>query len=383
MTPISKKPATTEVRALRIVQAKDYPLYVFMLRAEEVLQFADISRVSRDEAGKLIGYQRPQVRKHIQEIVEYLDSDVPIFPNPIIMALSPNVHFRSTRGGNRHPADGISDTGRLTIPVPQEGKPKPAWIVDGQQRALALAQTRRNDFPVPITAFVADTVNLQRDQFVRINNTKPLPRGLVTELLPEVDSPLPPRLAIRKAPSHLCDVLNADKNSPFYGLIRRASTAGTKQSDAVVTDTGIVDMIQESLMSSSGCLYPYRHIGRGETDFDGIIQALFIYWTAVRDTFPDAWGKPPEKSRLMHGAGIRAMGRLMDRILGVVDPSRPDAPKSVRQHLALIAPYCRWTEGSWEELGHRWNEIENVGKHVQELSNYLIRVHQIARRELS
>ncbi|MFC0554882.1 DGQHR domain-containing protein DpdB [Planotetraspora thailandica] len=378
-----RKPATTEVRALRIVQAKDYPLYVFMLRAEEVLQFADISRVSRDEAGKLIGYQRPQVKKHIQEIVEYLDSDVPIFPNPIIMALSPNVQFRSTRGGNRHPSDGISDTGRLTIPVPQEGKPKPAWIVDGQQRALALAQTRRNDFPVPVTAFVADTVNLQRDQFVRINNTKPLPRGLVTELLPEVDSPLPPRLAIRKAPSHLCDVLNADKNSPFYGLIRRASTAGTKQPDAVVTDTGIVDMIQESLLSSSGCLYPYRHIGRGETDFDGIIQALFIYWTAVRDTFPVAWGKPPEKSRLMHGAGIRAMGRLMDRILGVVDPARSDAPESVRQHLELIAPYCRWTEGSWEELGHRWNEIENVGKHVQELSNYLIRVHQIARRELT
>ncbi|MER5418948.1 DGQHR domain-containing protein DpdB [Streptosporangium roseum] len=374
--------STTEVRALRIVQAKDYPLYVFMLRAEEVLEFADISRVSRDEAGKLIGYQRPQVKKHIQEIVQYLDSDVPIFPNPIIMALSPRVHFRSTRGGNRHADDGVSDTGRLMIPLPEEGKPKPAWIVDGQQRALALAQTRRRDFPVPITAFVADTVNLQRDQFVRINNTKPLPRGLVTELLPEVDSPLPPRLAIRKAPSHLCDVLNSDKNSPFYGLIKRASTVGSKQTSAVVTDTGIVDMIQESLISSSGCLYPYRDIGKGETDFDGIIQALFIYWAAVRETFPEAWGKPPEKSRLMHGAGIRAMGRLMDRILGAVDPLRKDAPETVRKHLALIAPYCRWTSGSWGELGHRWNEIENVSKHVQELSNHLIRVYQNARREL-
>ncbi|MER5325493.1 DGQHR domain-containing protein DpdB [Streptosporangium roseum] len=378
-----QKSRTTEVRALRIVQAKNYPLYVFMLRAEEVLQFADISRVSRDEAGKLIGYQRPQVKKHIQEIVQYLDSDVPIFPNPIIMALSPDVHFRSTRGGNRHADDGVSDTGRLTIPLPEEGKPKPAWIVDGQQRALALAQTRRSDFPVPITAFVADTVNLQRDQFVRINNTKPLPRGLVTELLPEVDSPLPPRLTIRKAPSHLCDVLNSDRNSPFYGLIKRASTAGSKNSNAVVTDTGIVDMIQESLTSSSGCLYPYRDIGRGETDFDGIIQALFIYWAAVRETFPEAWGKPPEKSRLMHGAGIRAMGRLMDRILGTVDPLRKDAPQTVRQHLTLIAPYCRWTSGSWDELGHRWNEIENVSKHVQELSNYLIRVYQIARRGLA
>ncbi|WP_204017688.1 DGQHR domain-containing protein DpdB [Sphaerimonospora thailandensis] len=373
----------TEVRALRIIQAKDNPLYIFMLRAKDVLQFADISRVSRDEAGKLIGYQRPQVKKHIQEIVQYLDSDLPIFPNPIIMALSPRVHFRSTRGGNRHLDDGVSDTGRLFIPRSDEGEPRPAWIVDGQQRALALAQTQRQDFPVPIAAFVADTINLQRDQFVRINNTKPLPRGLVTELLPEVNSPLPPRLAIRKAPSQLCDILNSDKSSPFYGLVRRASTTASNRTSAVVTDTGVVDMIQESLVSSSGCLFPYRDIVKGETDFGGIIQALFLYWSAVRDTFPEAWGRPPEKSRLMHGAGIRSMGRLMDRILGTVDPLQKDASDTIRKHLQLIAPHCRWTSGSWDELGHRWNEIENVPKHVQELSNYLIRTYQNARRVLT
>lgn len=123
---------TIEVRALRIIQVKEYPLFAFMLRADQVLKFADISRVSRDEAGKLIGYQRPQVKKHIQEIAQYLDSDLPIFPNPIIMALSSRVHFRCTRGGNRYPDDGVSDTGRLMVPLPEEGKPKPAWIVDGQ-----------------------------------------------------------------------------------------------------------------------------------------------------------------------------------------------------------------------------------------------------------
>ncbi|MEV3985618.1 DGQHR domain-containing protein DpdB [Nonomuraea sp. NPDC049758] len=381
MTP--EDPKTIEVRALRIVQAAENPLYVFMLRAEEVLQFADISRVSRDEVGKLIGYQRPQVKRHIEDIVEYLDSDKPIFPNPIIMALSPNVRFRSTRGGKRMPSDRESVTGRLTLSLPQEGKPKPAWIVDGQQRALALARTRRNDFPVPINAFVADTVTLQRDQFVRINNTKPLPRGLVTELLPEVESPLPARLAIRKAPSYLCDLLNTDQNSPFYGLIRRASTAANKDKRAVVTDTGVVEMIQQSLTSSSGCLYPYRDVGRGETDFDGVIHALHLYWAGVRDTFPEAWGIHPERSRLMHGTGIRAMGRLMDRILGTIDPLGGDAPANVRKHLASIAPYCRWTSGTWEELAYRWNEIENLSKHVNELSNHLIRIYQVERRALS
>ena len=40
--------------------ATEYPLYLFSLTAQEILQVADISRVSRDEAGELIGYQRPR-----------------------------------------------------------------------------------------------------------------------------------------------------------------------------------------------------------------------------------------------------------------------------------------------------------------------------------
>jgi DGQHR domain-containing protein len=368
-------------RALRIDQSGAYPMFMFALRADEVLQIADISRVSRDEAGNLIGYQRPEVRRHVAEIIEYLNTEGSLFPNPIILALSSRSRFESSRGPGA--GDGFATSGRLTIPLPAKGAPKPAWIVDGQQRALALSRTNRSDFPVPVTAFVADSVSLQRDQFLRVNNTRPLPRGLVTELLPEVDSPLPPRLAIRKAPAALCDVLNTDPASPMYGLIKRASTARDQASHAVITDTVVVNMLNESLTSPSGCLFPYRDVSRNETDFDGILQALFTYWSAVRDTFPDAWGKPASKSRLMHGAGIRAMGRLMDRILGVVDPRGPHAPETIRQHLALIAPYCHWTEGKWDDLNMHWNEIENMHRHIQELSSYLIRVHRNSRVELA
>ena len=74
-------------RALRVTQASDAPLYMFSLTAGEILQVADISRVSRDDAGDLIGYQRPEVRQHIQEITDYLDGDQVLFPNPIIIAL--------------------------------------------------------------------------------------------------------------------------------------------------------------------------------------------------------------------------------------------------------------------------------------------------------
>jgi hypothetical protein len=84
----------------------------------------------------------------------------------------------------------------------------------------------------------------------------------------------------------------------------------------------------------------------------------------------------------MHGTGIRVMGRLMDRILGTIDVQQPDAQDQIRRHLALIAPRCHWTAGVWEDLGLRWNEVENLRKHTQELSNYLIRIYLSARTEL-
>lgn len=363
-------------RALRIDQTPSFPLYLFTLTASEILCVADISRVSRDEAGKLIGYQRPEVRGHVKEIADYLNGSDVLFPNPIILALSSTVRFVSSRGPKT--TDGLAQSGSVEIPVQPAARPKPGWIVDGQQRALALSRATNKDFPIPVTAFIADSVDVQRDQFLRVNNTKPLPRGLVTELLPEVDTPLPPRLSIRQMPSELCNLLNQLETSPFYGLIRRASSDTKSTPSAIIADTVIVKMLEESL-SSSGCLFIYRNMASGETDFDGLWTALTVYWSAVKDTFPEAWGKPPAKSRLMHGAGIRAMGRLMDRILNTIDPHAPGAPELVRAELARIAPHCHWTSGTWSELRMRWDDVQNLHRHTQELSNFLIRTYMQSR----
>lgn len=362
-----------ERRALKVQQRPGCPLYVFSLTAAEILQIADISRIHRDDDGDLIGYQRPEVRQHINEISEYIDSDDVIFPNPIIIALPSTVRFTSSRGPNA--SDGSASGGVLSIPVPSNGAPKPGWIVDGQQRALALSRARRQDLPVIVNAFVADSVDVQRDQFVRINNTRPLPRGLVNELLPSITTPLPPRLALRQAPSALCDLLNQSEASPFRGLIRRSSMSPEDRRAAVVVDTSVVEALKESLTSSSGCLFPFRNMATGETDFLGLWQLLLLYWSAVRDVFPEAWGRPPSESRLMHGAGIRAMGRLMDRVMATVDLSDEGAGERVRSDLELIAPQCRWTGGVWDELNLGWDEVQNVGRHINALSNQLVRAY--------
>lgn len=373
-----KRPVVLRRRALKITQDPEHPLFLFSLTGDELLQIAEISRVSRSDEGKLIGYQRPEVKKHIQNIVEYLENGKVIFPNSIILAVSSDFSFKASRGPKVD--EGFAVSGTLEIPVPQKGEPKPAWIVDGQQRMMALANSKRRDFPVPINAFVADKVDLQRDQFLRINSTKPLPKGLINELLPEVDTLLPANLNANKVPSALCDVLNQNPKSPFFGLIKRASSNGNRSETEVVTDTVVIQMLHDSFQSA-GALNPYRNVATGVTDFNGVEAALFIYWKAVKNTFPDAWGLKPEKSRLMHGVGIRAMGKLMDRIMAVVDVTDPHSPDFVRGELEKIKPFCRWTNGVWDDLsGMRWNDLQNINPHIRLLSNYLVRTYLNSRK---
>jgi DGQHR domain-containing protein len=369
------KPRTHSIRrrAIRIVQNRKHPLYLFALSADELLQIADISRVARDDAGQLLGYQRPEVKRHVKNIVEYLDSDEVLFPNSVILALSSSCTFKLVRGPKVEA--GPTEAGTLEIPLPRDGGARPAWIVDGQQRALALSHAKRRDFPVPINAFIADEVELQRDQFLRVNNTKPLPKGLITELLPAVDTVLPPNLAARKTPSALCDILHRDPESPFFGLIRRASLPPSEKKKTVVTDTALVKVLQDSFGSPSGCLFPYRNSATNVTDFESIKKLLLMYWSAVRDVFPRAWGLPPERSRLMHSVGILAVGRLMDRVMGSVSLRNPKAPAQVRADVARIKSVCRWTEGRWDELDAEWNELQNVPRHVRGLTEFLVRTY--------
>jgi DGQHR domain-containing protein len=379
---VSSETELIERRGLRLEQPGGNEILIFALAPSEVLRIADIARITRGEQGDLIGYQRPEVRGHVKNIRDYLEGDDIVFPNAIILAIASDaVRFRGSRGPKT--SDGLATSGTVEITV-EPGR-RPAWIVDGQQRALALGDLSRQDLAVPIAAFVTDDVELQRDQFIRVNSTKPLPRGLVTELLPEVTIPISPKLSTKKLPSALCDQLQRHEDSPFRGLIRRPSSTEEEKRQAVVADTSIVRMLEESLRSSSGCLFPYRNISTGEADLEGIWNVVVTYWQAVHDTFPEAWGFAPQQSRLMHGAGIRAMGRLMDKVMATVNPAQASVAEQTRAELQRVAPICRWTSGSWEGLGDNpvpWNAVQNTPRDVSALSNLLIR-HYVSSRMAS
>ncbi len=362
------------IDALRITQGDDLEVFVFGLTAGELTDIADISRIRRNEKGRVVGYQRAIAKQHVKNILAFLNSSRPLFPNAVILALDSRTRFESRRGP-RHGNPNV-EPGYLHIPIAGGHALKPAWIVDGQQRSTALQQSIDRNFTVPITAFIADSVAIQRDQFIRVNSVKPLDPGLVTELLPEVDVPLSPRLTARKLPAALVEQLDLNPLSPFQGLIRRTSLSPADRRQRPVQDTSLVKGLEENLNQATGCLFPYRNIATGEADIDKIWWFVCTYWSAVKEVFPEAWGLQPTQSRLMHSVGIRSMSRLMDKVTANVDCFDPKGAQKMAKELSVIANDCSWTAGDWTELnGMAWNDLQSTSTHIRLLSNYLVRTY--------
>jgi len=368
--------AHLEKPALRLEQSPLLPLYLLSLTARELLTIAGVSRIARSEEGSLLGYQRGEARNHINEIKDYLNGDMPLLPNSIILAFSPTVTFRRS---NTLQSPGSVSVGVVLIPFPAREGEKPGWIVDGQQRATALIESKRADWPVPVNAFITGSPEVQRDQFFRVNNTKPLPKGLITELLPEIHAPLPRKLATKRIPSLLCERLNRENGSPFRRLIRRATTPAECRRRAPIADLSVIRMLEESLTRPSGCLFRFHNLTTGEIDAEEVWRVLTTYWSAVRETFPGAWGILPAQSRLMHGTGIRAMGRLMDRMMASFHVKDSNLKARLQGELRKIVPVCRWTSGRWEELNLEWDDVQNIPRHLDLLSEFLIRTYLCGR----
>jgi len=366
------------LRALRTQQANKTAVYSFFVPGEMVVQIADISRVHYDEIESLQGFQRREIKNHVNNIVEYLDHMEVLFPNAIILALGQEIDFKRARGRDPEGITDVADIGTISIPLRLEGN-RVAWIVDGQQRSLALAKTKNKNIPVPVIAFFAPDLETQRSQFILVNKAKPLPTRLINELLPEVDVYMPRDLAVRKIPSELCNLLNKDPQSPFYKLIRRASHDDLEL--AVIVDTSLIKVIKKSISSPLGALAQFKGYGTELSDVNSMYRTLLLFWNEVKRVFPDAWGLPPTKSRLMHSAGISAMGVLMDKILARTQES-PEAAKEIRISLEKIAPHCHWVSGIWQGIGLKWDDIQNVNSHVRALSDYLIKLDYSAKANI-
>jgi DGQHR domain-containing protein len=288
-----------------------------------------------------------------------------MLPNAVVLAFDDSVRFEAFR--RRRTVD-YSVSGELIIPVDEAlaDSDKPAWLVDGQQRAAAVRDADVAEFPIAAVAFIARAESEQRSQFILVNSTRPLPKGLIHELLPETMGQLPPRYARRKLPAYLMSRLNTDADSPFRGRVATPTSP-----DGFIKDNSVLKMIENSLYE--GALYQYRDPQDGTGDEEQILLHLKIFWLLVQSTWPDAWELPPRKSRLTHGVGIQAIGYVMDAM--TEDYAASDLPGlDLGEALRALVPVCAWVSGSWVLApgdARRWNGLQNTPNDVRLLTNLL------------
>ncbi|MGP0100212.1 MAG: DGQHR domain-containing protein DpdB [Solirubrobacteraceae bacterium] len=360
------KPPVLRLHALRIEQRVDVPLFVFGVDGRMIHQFAAVDAARRSADGVLGGYQRTRVERHIAEIYTYLATDDAILPNAIVLAFSGDVGFE--------PVPGVVPSewgtpGTLHIPLPGPGEARPGLIVDGQQRSSALAQLPpTRTFPVVVVGFLAATSDLQREQFVLVNKTKPLPRDLLNELLPHIKTELPKPLQMRRVAATVVEKLRFNRESPFYGRIRGlgASTEGCNISQAAVL------AVVETSIRRGGVLAPYYSPDPTAADAATMAHILETYFKAAAQVWPYAWNENPWTSRLVHGAGITAMGRLMDVLIPEVNIASPRVVGAVERRLRKIEPRCAWTSGRWPRpLSCPWDALQNTSQDKRRLADFL------------
>jgi DGQHR domain-containing protein len=253
---------------------------------------------------------------------------------------------------------------------------KPGWIVDGQQRSAAIVDSRLTAFPVCVVAFITPNAQDQREQFILVNSTKPLPKGLLYELLHTTDVALPAKLSARRFPASLMEALNYEPSSPFHERIQT-----TTNPEGYIKDNSILKMLENSL--SQGILYWYRDSDGRTESVDAMLVILHSFWAVVAELFPDAWNLPPRRSRLTHGAGIVGMGMLMDAIADGFRNSGPPSSSDFKQQLEPLRESCFWTQGFWQfRNGERrkWNDLQNTSKDIQLLADHLL--HEYKTRVL-
>ena len=322
--------------ALRIRQGQQY-IYIFGVDGKRsTTSPRSVPGPPRRHANSS-GYQRPEVLSHIKAIRRYLESDGAMLPNAIVLAFDERVDFEAA-------TIAISDVdyvaaGELVIPsmrsLPDDEKP--AWLVDGQQRSAAIRDADLAEFAVAAVGFIAHgedgaALAVHPGEQHQAAAQGPDPRTAAGH------RGAPPAGLRQEAVAGAgldATQLRSHDRQPFAGRI-----ATPTMPDGYIKDNSVLKMIENSLYD--GALYQYRDPEDGAGDVEQMLLHLNYFWTVVQVTFPEAWDLPPTKSRLTHGAGIQALGYVMDALTD--GTTAPELPKlGIERKIEALAEHCAWT----------------------------------------
>jgi hypothetical protein len=145
----------------------------------------------------------------------------------------------------------------------------------------------------------------------------------------------------------------------------------------VLSDTAMQKFIMNS--SSDGVL---RELIKEENFEEQAYDIINNFFGAVIKVFKPEWvGMVPRTSRLRHGAGLVALGYVMELLYSSWGATTVE---EFAEGLELIKPHTAWTSGVWEledNDSRPWNGVQNTPSDVYLLSKYLVKVTKKAIRK--
>ncbi len=300
------------------------------------------SRVNWDALEKRISesetaYQRPVIRRKIDELVQYYREckeagTLPPIPGAVIITSERRFTFT--------PVAGHHDIGLLQIPE-EHGVLR---VLDGQHRLLALHALSQagEQMGIEVPAVLFDTLDARQivELFVTINakHTRLNPSHIISlagrKLYPDPNQALAHDV-IRS--------LNEDDTSPLHGEIKMLGMGRGRVSQAPLAEE-IVDLLET--VEKVGGAARIQELRQGAKRF------FLNYAKAISATFPTAWAG--RKYSIKTGAALRAFIRVAPDVMARARELRRD-PFDLHAIREAVKPWAERlrdrrfeTEGEWK-----------------------------------
>jgi DGQHR domain-containing protein len=348
------------VFALRFRQKRaDVNLYSTVLALRELLGRCrpDTYRYDNRE-----GYQRPLTPSRLRQVSGYMREEEGVLPTSILLCIRQpdQAAFEPAGAGG-----GRGEPGMLTIPPGMT-----MWVVDGQHRLFGLQRALTKDkarwvadYLLPVT--VVEGIDAYEEmRYFHVINTrqKGVPTDVVDRHLLRMRETEGPALLeregersyLRGRATKLCDILNSDPSSPWYGTILMP---GEKRRPHHL-------MRQHGMVSSLDPVVRDSFVKRLTDDEAG--KLVLNYWCAARDRWQSAF-EAPQEYVIQKALGAGALHQVFPDVLELCRA----ADDFSREKMADILAEIGRSAGFWHsERGH-YMVRQSGARYVKALAEYL------------
>ncbi|MCP9274071.1 DGQHR domain-containing protein [Mycolicibacterium arenosum] len=297
--------------------------YQFSIEGRLIRHFA---RIDRLDALAGSGNQRAEIKAHVLRIRDSVLSGSHI-PNSVLLVLASSATQFVDPGDEIPPdlpasfvvvraledfqevalgqGDLVQRARVVELRIPWRGasfdEEKSILLVDGQQRTAAVSLISPDEIPfidIGVSALVSTEEEAKR-VFQVANETVKISTDFSKALLASM-SDAPGYLKDEQVTAEIVRRLSLeDKESPLYQLVKYPNTKVDSPIIAYNSMFGVAKIFRSSLPED---------IANDPAQLTPVIARAFV---TVRDVWPTAWGKKPKDSRLMHGAGLRAITQVV------------------------------------------------------------------------